>query len=165
MLEHIASLGGDKFAPGVPLEAGVLDARCGRGCLPFMEGSNGITNNEAVSRVIQGERVTSFMENFLAGEVITFDHKWLRGVHKVTFKKGSNVLLSTFCLQDAFTGVHVDNVYMGRGTRELVTMWSPLGDVSLDMGCLALVPGSHTREAFTRFQVRRDFRMGYQSDS
>ena len=33
-------------------------------------------------------------------------------------------------------------------------MWSPLGDVSLDMGCLALVPSSHNQEAFTRFQVR-----------
>ena len=88
-MEHIASLGGDKFAPNVPLEAGVLDARCGRGCLPFMEGSNVITNTEAVSRVIQGERVTTFMENFLAGEVITFDHKWLRGVHKVIFKEES----------------------------------------------------------------------------
>ncbi len=48
----------------------------------------------------------------------------------------------------------MDNVYMGRGTSELLTLWSPLGDVSLDMGCLALVPGSHTREAFNRFQVR-----------
>ena len=57
-------------------------------------------------------------------------------------------------LKDAFTGVHVDNVYMGRGTQELLTMWSPLGDVSLDMGCLALVPGSHNQEAFNKFQVR-----------
>ena len=87
MLEHVASLGGDKFAPGVPLEAGVLDARCGRGCVPFMEGSNAVTNTEAVTRVIQGQRVTSFFEKFLGGEVITFDHKWLRGVHKVILKK------------------------------------------------------------------------------
>ena len=51
--------------------------------------------------------------------------------------------------------MHVDNVYMGRGTQELLTMWSPLGDTSLDMGCLALVPGSHNQQAFTRFQVSR----------
>ena len=86
MLEHVASLGSDKFAPGVPLEAGVLDARCGRGCVPFMEGSNAVPNTEAVTRVIQGQRVTSFFEKFLGGEVISFDHKWLRGVHKVIFK-------------------------------------------------------------------------------
>ena len=61
--------------------------------------------------------------------------------------------MSTFFPQDAFTGVHVDNVYMGRGTQDLLTMWIPLGDVSLDMGCLALVPGSHKQEAFRRFQV------------
>ena len=47
----------------------------------------------------------------------------------------------------------MDNVYMGRGTQDLLTMWIPLGDVSLDMGCLALVPGSHKQEAFRRFQV------------
>ena len=82
-MEHIASQGADKFAPGQPLEAGVLDSRCGRGCVPFMEGSNDITNNGEVSRVIQGDRVRGFFEAFLGGEVITFDHKWLRGVHKV----------------------------------------------------------------------------------
>ena len=152
VLEHVASLGADKFAPGVPLEAGVLDSRCGRGCVPFMEGSNAVTNTEAVTRVIQGQRVTSFFEKFLGGKVITFDHKWLRGVHKVKFKKKSFYCCTHFT-EDAFTGVHVDNVYMGRGTQELLTMWSPLGDTSLDMGCLALVPGSHNQQAFTRFQV------------
>lgn len=136
VLEHIASLGDDKFSPGVPLEAGILDSRCGRGCVPFMEGSNSITNCKDVTRVIEGPRVTNFFEKFLGGKVITFDHKWLRGIHK-----------------EAYTGVHVDNVYMGRGTQELLTMWSPLGDVSLDMGCLALVPSSHNQEAFTRFQA------------
>ena len=150
-MEHIASQGADKFAPGQPLEAGVLDSRCGRGCVPFMEGSNDITNNGEVSRVIQGDRVRGFFEAFLGGEVITFDHKWLRGGHKgrTHLKKR----MSTFFPQDAFTGVHVDNVYMGRGTQDLLTMWIPLGDVSLDMGCLALVPGSHKQEAFRRFQV------------
>ena len=160
MLEHVASLGADKFAPGVPLEAGVLDARCGRGCVPFMEGSNAVTNTEAVTRVIQGQRVTSFFEKFLGGKVITFDHKWLRGVHKVKFKKKSFYCCTHFT-EDAFTGVHVDNVYMGRGTQELLTMWSPLGDTSLDMGCLALVPGSHNQQAFTRFQVTQALPSSY----
>ena len=69
------------------VKAGVLDSRCGRGCVPFMEGSNPITNSKAVARVIEGPWVTSFFEKFLGGEVITFDHKWLRGVHKVRLKQ------------------------------------------------------------------------------
>ena len=56
-------------------------------------------------------------------------------------------------VKDAFTGVHVDNVYMGRGTSELFTMWIPIGDISVDMGTLAMVPGSHKDQAFTKFQV------------
>ena len=47
-------------------------------------------------------------------------------------------------------------MYMGRGTQGLLPMWIPLGDTSLGMGCLALVPGSHNQQAFTRFQVTQD---------
>ena len=38
ILEYIQSSGGqEKFKSGVPLDSAVLDSRCGRGCLPFME--------------------------------------------------------------------------------------------------------------------------------
>ena len=47
----------------------------------------------------------------------------------------------------------MDNVYMGRGTADLLTMWTPLGDVSMDMGTLALVEASHRGEAFAHLQV------------
>ena len=91
-------------------------------------------------------------------QVRTFDFKWLRGVHR-----------------EAFTGAHVDNVYMGRGTQvycrpidttsslvfsvvsivqDLLTMWVPLGDVSIEMGTLALVEGSHSGNQFKHLQVQ-----------
>ena len=31
-------------------------------------------------------------------------------------------------------GVHVDNVYMGRGTPDLYTIWTPFGDIGPDLG-------------------------------
>ena len=40
ILEHIQSEDKDSkniFQSGFPLDSGVLDSRCGRGCLPFME--------------------------------------------------------------------------------------------------------------------------------
>ena len=43
-----------------------------------------------------------------------------------------------------FTGVHVDNVYMSRGsTSHLYTMWTPFDDVTVEMGTLAVNEGSH----------------------
>ena len=137
VLEYVNESGAEKFDPNEPLEAGILDSRCGRGCIPFMEGSNDITNNQDVKEVIQGDRPRRFFEHLLDGEVITFDYKWLRGVHK-----------------EAFTGVHVDNVYMSRGTSDLFTMWTPVGDVTVDMGTLAVVQSSHVDENFKHFQVK-----------
>ena len=101
-----------------------------------MEGSNDITNNQDVKEVIQGDKPRIFFEKFLDGEVFTFDYKWLRGVHK-----------------EAFTGAHVDNVYMSRGTSNLFTIWTPVGDVTVDMGTLAVVESSNNNENFQKFQV------------
>ena len=42
---------------------------------------------------------------------------------------------------------HADIVYMGGGARTLYTAWTPLGDVPLQMGPLALCLGSHRHEA------------------
>ena len=84
VLRHVAAAGEDKLDPRHPLEAGVLDSRCGRGCIPFMEGSNEVTASQEVSEVIQGEAPRRFFEGLLGGEVLTFDYKWLRGVHRVS---------------------------------------------------------------------------------
>ena len=37
VLEYIQSTGEGKFAANVPLQQGILDQRCGRGCVPYME--------------------------------------------------------------------------------------------------------------------------------
>ena len=42
-----------------------------------------------------------------------------------------------------FTGAHVDNVYMGRGTRNLYTMWTPFGDTTVEMGTLTVCEASN----------------------
>ena len=36
------------------------------------------------------------------------------------------------------TGAHYDIVYMGRGTRNVYTVWTPLGDLPFAMGPLAV---------------------------
>ncbi len=67
--------------------------------------------------------------------VVGFDFKWLRAV-------GAG----------DFTGVHVDRVYMGRGSQRLMTAWVPFGDVPVEMGSLCVCPGSHRHPRFRRLQ-------------
>lgn len=63
--------------------------------------------------------------------MLTHKYIYYRGIHR-----------------EAFTGVHVDRVYMNRGTPNLYTMWTPFGDVTLEMGCLAVCEGSNSLERY-----------------
>ncbi len=74
---------------------------------------------------------------------MTYDVKWPRVV-----AKGEN------------TGAHYDIVYMGRGTHNLYTMWTPLGDISYEQGTLAICLGSQNfnkiRETYGQMDVDKD---------
>lgn len=133
VLQHIMSEGEGKLDLKKNWEAGVLDLRCGGGCLPYMEGKNDITHSEAVARVIEGPRPFAFFSKLFGETAKTFDYKWLRAVHR-----------------QAFTGAHVDNVYMARGTDRLLTMWTPFGDCDPTIGCLAVCEGSNRLPEFQK---------------
>jgi ectoine hydroxylase-related dioxygenase (phytanoyl-CoA dioxygenase family) len=66
-------------------------------------------------------------------DVRTFDYKWLRAV-----------------AQDQFSGAHVDWVYMGGGSEQLLTCWVPVGDIPVEMGTLAVCEGSHRLPSFAK---------------
>lgn len=137
ILEHIQSEDPKNiFQSGFPLDSGVLDSRCGRGCLPFMEGRNCITHSKAVLDVLEGNHTRDFFQQLLQGPAVTYDYKWLRGVYK-----------------NAFTGAHVDNVYMSRGTSNLLTIWTPFGENPLEMGALACVESSNQLPRLHHFQA------------
>jgi ectoine hydroxylase-related dioxygenase (phytanoyl-CoA dioxygenase family) len=51
---------------------------------------------------------------------------------------------------------HCDVVYMGRGTADLYTAWTPLGDVSWDLGGLMILEGSHRLTAKLKGYLKRD---------
>jgi ectoine hydroxylase-related dioxygenase (phytanoyl-CoA dioxygenase family) len=92
-----------------------------------------------------------FFDRFLGGESMTYDYRWLRVVGP-----GSN------------TGAHYDVVYMGRGTHNLYTCWTPLGDVPYELGPLALLVGSHrferVKETYGNMDVDRDHVTGWFSN-
>lgn len=109
----------------------------------FLGGRKEITRKPDFLALVESPQIMGFFEHFLGGLVLTYDYKWLRAIGP-----GSN------------SGAHYDIVYMGRGTQNVYTTWTPLGDVPLDMGPLVLLVGSHrferVRETYGRMDVDRD---------
>ena len=82
-----------------------------------------------VLNVVESPWLFSFFKSYFGEEALTFDEKWLRTV----FNGG-------------FTGLHYDNVYMGRGSDRLHTVWTPLGDLTKELGSLAVWVGDETED-------------------
>jgi len=120
---------------------GILSSGCGVGCVPFMEGSNSITNHPSVLNIIENPYLYHIFTCIFHGiHPVTFGYKWLRGMHH-----GGN------------TGCHLDRVYMNRGSSQLLTCWIPLDNLTLDMSVLAVLEGSHRMDrsddnGYTRLQ-------------
>jgi len=114
----------------------------------FLGGAKQVTHTPEFLSVVESPEIMKFFEGFLDGPVLTYDYKWLRAVGP-----GDN------------TGAHYDVVYMGRGTKSLYTVWTPLGEVSYDMGPLVILVGSHqfdaVKETYGRMDVDRDHVTGH----
>ncbi len=76
--------------------------------------------------VVESPKLMNFFDFLLDRKSITFDEKWVRQV-----KPGAS------------TGAHMDIVYMGRGSKGLMTCWTPLDDIPIEKGTLVVAPGSH----------------------
>ncbi len=120
----------------------------------FWGGRKGVTHHPAVRNVLEGENVFRLLSTIFGEPCLTFDYKWLRAV-------GTG---------DA-TGAHYDVVYMGRGSTRLMTVWTPLDDVPVELGSLAICVGSHklpgfdkVRATYGRMDVDRDRVGGWFSD-
>ncbi|NBX48033.1 MAG: phytanoyl-CoA dioxygenase, partial [Chloroflexi bacterium] len=73
-----------------------------------------------------------FYRTLFGEEVRHFDFTWLRLV-----KPGMG------------TASHCDLVFMGRGTHQLCTSWTPLGDIDRHLGGLIVLEGSHRQHDLT----------------
>ena len=90
-------------------------------------------NNPAVDRVLHDGPMIEFYEFFLGGPVRYFDFTWFRAKTSAT---------------GTATQPHCDMVYMGRGTKQLYTSWTPFGDIPVKMGGLMLLERSHKNRDF-----------------
>ncbi len=150
VLEKLAANGA--LDPTVPLMDGVIKAGA-KG--KFLGGKNSLTAFPSYLELVESKRVMGFFDRFLGGPATTFDYKWLRAVGN-----------------GDCTGAHYDIVYMGRGTENLYTCWTPLGDCPFELGALAVCVGSHKaafaklRQTYGKLDIDRD-RVGsgwYSSD-
>ncbi|MBP3965820.1 phytanoyl-CoA dioxygenase family protein [Paenibacillus lignilyticus] len=131
-----------RLDPEFPIEDGVIAA----GSKGVMFG--GAANDEdpdmqGFYNLVNSSNVMGFFDRLLGGESMTYDYKWPRAVGN-----------------GDFTGAHYDIVYMGRGTKQVYTMWTPLGDVPYEQGPLAICLGSQhfdkMRSTYGQMDVDRD---------
>ncbi len=117
----------------------------------FLGGAKAVTHSPEFLAVVEAPELMQFFSDFLGGPSLTYNYKWLRAV-------GAG----------DFTGAHYDVVYMGRGTRNLYTVWTPLGDVPFNKGPLAILEGSQHFErikaTYGQMDVDRDHVTGWFSD-
>ncbi len=88
-------------------------------------------NNPAVEALLYEGEMMEFWARFFGGPVLHFDYTWLRA-------RVPGI--------DSVTEPHCDTVYMNRGTPNLYTAWTPLGEVPLNFGGLLVLEGSHRRD-------------------
>ncbi|ALS29170.1 phytanoyl-CoA dioxygenase [Paenibacillus sp. 32O-W] len=127
-----------RLAPGTPPEEAVIG--------PDHKGTSFQGSHDQPQQLldlVHSPRTFAFFDRLLGGETMTFDYKWVRAVG-----------------HGDFTGAHYDIVYMGRGTKNLYTMWTPLGDIPYEMGGLAILAGSghlnRLRETYGQMDVDKD---------
>jgi hypothetical protein len=97
-------------------------------------------DSPALAGLIYSEQVMRFYEELLGGPVRHYDYTWLRAV-----------------APGVGTNPHLDIVFMGRGTPKVMTAWTPLGDISLEVGGLIVLENSHRltelQETYGRLDV------------
>jgi hypothetical protein len=132
MLERLAREGA--LDPAAPLMDGVLREGAAVHFRPDLS-----RGNAPLQRLLYGDRLMGWFEAFLGQPARHYDYTWVRCIGR-----GHG------------TPPHYDIVYMGRGTRNLWTVWTPIGDVPWELGGLMIMPGTHKHERLIKGYGSRD---------
>jgi ectoine hydroxylase-related dioxygenase (phytanoyl-CoA dioxygenase family) len=121
ILEHLEKM--NKLVPGKPLLEGVMPQGISG---VDLAGYDNISHHPVILDVLENPKLFELFGELFGENVDTYNYKWLRAIGN-----------------KEFTGAHYDIVYMGRGSKKLHTVWVPFGDITPDMGTLAICPGSN----------------------
>lgn len=124
LLERVRAHGA--LDPAHPVEDGVLRADADEVGL----WQSYPASSDVLMSVVRGEEMLALFEDLLAGAVRSYDFVWLRHQPR---SHGVNP--------------HCDLVFMGRGTPDVLTCWTPFGDVAVGAGGLMLLEDSHRKSA------------------
>ena len=97
------------------------------------------SNNAPLMKVLYHGPMMEFYARLFGASIRHFDYTWFRAVPP-----------------GVGTAPHMDIVYMGRGTHNLLTAWTPIGDVSLVMGGLMILEKSHLHERLNNHYGLKD---------
>lgn len=100
-----------------------------------------VEENADLRSLLDEGALPDFYRTFLGGPVRRFDRNLLRA-------RAGNQWSATY--------PHCDSVFMGRGTKQVYTAWTPLGDLSRDMGGLMVLEKSHHVERIRHEYSERD---------
>ena len=138
----------DLLKPGSDLMDGIINPLAKRGSTTGVRANEEYRQLPAVQALFADRAVPEFFDTLFAGPSGTFDFQWMRVA-------GAG----------AESTIHSDIVFMGRGTQNLYTCWTPFGDVTLDMGpivlCLETQKVEALRETYWASDVDRDLIEGY----
>lgn len=112
--------------PDYPIEAGIIAPGVHFTFRPDLANGNG-----TIHQLLYTGAIMQFMAEFLDGPVLHYDFIWLRAK-----APGPNTA----------TTPHCDIVFMNRGTQNLYTVWTPLSDVSYELGGLIVLENSHRQD-------------------
>lgn len=98
-------------------------------------GRKPITHHPTVGAVLESPKLFRLYERLMGEPAKTFDYKWLRAVGN-----------------EEATGCHMDHVYMGRGSRRVMTCWVPFMDIPVEQGTLAVCEGSNQLPSFEKLR-------------
>ena len=85
-----------------------------------------IAKSDPIRDLVYSDHTMNWFGKMLGEPALHYEFTWLRVI-----AKGQG------------TWPHCDIVYMGRGTRRLYTMWTPLGNIPLNVGGLIILENSH----------------------
>jgi hypothetical protein len=95
--------------------------------------------SEPLRKLLKDGPMIELFERFLGGAVRPFDFIWMRSV-----------------VPGRGTAPHGDSVFMNRGTLNLYTAWTPLGDIDTTLGGLIVLEKSHRLEEIVQSYGQRD---------
>jgi len=122
MAERLAARG--QTDPAYPVDACIASPTSKVQFMPDLSESN-----QPLHDVLYDGEMISIFETLLGAAVRHFDFTWVRAV-----------------APNRGTPPHMDIVYMGRGTKQLYTAWTPMCDIPITMGGLLVLERSHTHQ-------------------